>query len=133
MIMSRLVIVASPVGHPQFSLLVRSLRNLSYSLFFFTLFCDLLLLSFFFLMLGRPPRSTLFPYTTLFRSDAMITVSTTGAVHAFKVPTKEPIAGEFIPTRTSAKPLAAGKSITPGPGRRSVVMLLPAGIRRAHV
>src|SRR2546422_2131087 len=28
----------------------------------------LLLLSFFFLMIRRPPRSTLFPYTTLFRS-----------------------------------------------------------------
>src|SRR5438105_14650154 len=28
----------------------------------------LLLLHFFFLMLRRPPRSTLFPYTTLFRS-----------------------------------------------------------------
>src|SRR5262245_66532904 len=27
------------------------------------------LLSFFFLMLRRPPRSTLFPYTTLFRSS----------------------------------------------------------------
>src|SRR2546426_7405196 len=27
-----------------------------------------LLLSFFFLMIRRPPRSTLFPYTTLFRS-----------------------------------------------------------------
>src|SRR2546426_6934852 len=28
-----------------------------------------LLLLFFFLMIRRPPRSTLFPYTTLFRSD----------------------------------------------------------------
>src|SRR5947209_12025699 len=28
-----------------------------------------LLISFFFLMIRRPPRSTLFPYTTLFRSD----------------------------------------------------------------
>src|SRR5260370_39639811 len=28
----------------------------------------LLVLSFFFLMIRRPPRSTLFPYTTLFRS-----------------------------------------------------------------
>src|SRR3712207_9589232 len=28
-----------------------------------------LLLCFFFLMIRRPPRSTLFPYTTLFRSD----------------------------------------------------------------
>src|SRR5436190_11253523 len=27
---------------------------------------------FFFLMIRRPPRSTLFPYTTLFRSDLMI-------------------------------------------------------------
>src|SRR5258707_10965828 len=34
------------------------LRFLSYSIFFF----------FFFLMIRRPPRSTLFPYTTLFRS-----------------------------------------------------------------
>src|SRR5262249_29405576 len=31
-------------------------------------FHTLLLLSFFFLMIRRPPRSTLFPYTTLFRS-----------------------------------------------------------------
>src|SRR3989449_2105002 len=29
----------------------------------------LLFLSFFFLMIRRPPRSTLFPYTTLFRSE----------------------------------------------------------------
>src|SRR5258708_27973982 len=28
------------------------------------------MLSFFFLMIRRPPRSTLFPYTTLFRSQA---------------------------------------------------------------
>src|SRR5438105_15014018 len=31
--------------------------------------CYPLSLSFFFLMIRRPPRSTLFPYTTLFRSD----------------------------------------------------------------
>src|SRR5690625_5613357 len=35
---------------------------------FFLLFSRVAL--FFFLMLRRPPRSTLFPYTTLFRSDA---------------------------------------------------------------
>ena len=29
-------------------------------------------LSFFFLMIRRPPRSTLFPYTTLFRSENLI-------------------------------------------------------------
>src|SRR5436853_7211004 len=32
-------------------------------------FCVLSLFFFFFLMIRRPPRSTLFPYTTLFRSD----------------------------------------------------------------
>src|SRR5439155_5752039 len=33
-----------------------------------------LLISFFFLMLRPPPRSTLFPYTTLFRSDPIFIV-----------------------------------------------------------
>src|SRR5256885_13793088 len=33
---------------------------------------------FFFLMIRRPPRSTLFPYTTLFRSDLMVEQSPTG-------------------------------------------------------
>src|SRR5712664_4600387 len=37
---------------------------LSFSVFFF--------LFFFFLMIRRPPRSTLFPYTTLFRSDPRV-------------------------------------------------------------
>src|SRR3712207_7813498 len=32
--------------------------------------CCVLLFHFFFLMIRRPPRSTLFPYTTLFRSEA---------------------------------------------------------------
>src|SRR5438874_6457013 len=35
-----------------------------------TVSCYLLPLSFFFLLLRRPPRSTLFPYTTLFRSQS---------------------------------------------------------------
>src|SRR2546422_6243311 len=34
----------------------------------FSRHCPLLFPSFFFLMIRRPPRSTLFPYTTLFRS-----------------------------------------------------------------
>src|SRR5438876_3552149 len=36
------------------------------------LFPFLLQVFFFFLMIRRPPRSTLFPYTTLFRSDACV-------------------------------------------------------------
>src|ERR1035438_10666141 len=32
--------------------------------------CPVVFLSLFFLMIRRPPRSTLFPYTTLFRSES---------------------------------------------------------------
>src|SRR2546425_7293741 len=38
--------------------------------------------SFFFLMIRRPPRSTLFPYTTLFRSVDVVGVGTTGLAFA---------------------------------------------------
>src|SRR5438445_13530576 len=39
----------------------------------FSVFCpSLLFLFFFFLMIPRPPRSTLFPYTTLFRSSLLL-------------------------------------------------------------
>src|SRR2546430_14428730 len=41
---------------------------LSYLLFFLIFFSLFFLFFFFFLMIRRPPRSTLFPYTTLFRS-----------------------------------------------------------------
>src|SRR2546427_6942119 len=34
-------------------------------------------ISFFFLMIRRPPRSTLFPYTTLFRSPALMGIEST--------------------------------------------------------
>src|SRR2546430_12351469 len=38
----------------------------------FTEYYDVLYLFFFFLMIRRPPRSTLFPYTTLFRSPPRV-------------------------------------------------------------
>src|SRR5258708_35286023 len=37
-------------------------------------------LSFFFLMIRRPPRSTLFPYTTLFRSEILSQLRTQAAI-----------------------------------------------------
>src|SRR6185503_20742609 len=41
-----------------------------YFFFFLFFFFSFFFFFFFFLMIRRPPRSTLFPYTTLFRSDA---------------------------------------------------------------
>src|SRR5258708_38280268 len=50
--------------------------------FLFFFFCCLLpfslFFSFFFLMIRRPPRSTLFPYTTLFRSASSAAWSSIG-------------------------------------------------------
>src|SRR5258707_15879104 len=44
-------------------------------IFFFSYMCSInfFIFFFFFLMIRRPPRSTLFPYTTLFRSKAVLT------------------------------------------------------------
>src|SRR3712207_9581570 len=44
------------------------------SVIFIIVFYSLIVIFFFFLMIRRPPRSTLFPYTTLFRSF-LITVN----------------------------------------------------------
>src|SRR2546422_6080803 len=41
------------------------------------------MLSFFFLMIRRPPRSTLFPYTTLFRSALHFTILACGARYTY--------------------------------------------------
>src|SRR3712207_9038785 len=38
---------------------------------------------FFFLMIRRPPRSTLFPYTTLFRSEADLLFASPSLAHPF--------------------------------------------------
>src|SRR5256885_8237724 len=40
---------------------------------------------FFFLMIRRPPRSTLFPYTTLFRSDKLL-IATGASPNRLKIP-----------------------------------------------
>src|SRR6267154_5705893 len=48
--------------------------------FFFSIFHILSFFFFFFLMIRRPPRSTLFPYTTLFRSRPLRAGSPTSTV-----------------------------------------------------
>src|SRR5258708_28915761 len=60
-------------------------------------------------MIRRPPRSTLFPYTTLFRSQIWFLVSASPALRAQilsapelrprdTAPTHSPIAGVFLPS-----------------------------------
>src|SRR5437899_12707361 len=56
-------------------LLWSSCSSILHTVIFHILFCVVFL--FFFLMIRRPPRSTLFPYTTLFRSDDAVPVRTT--------------------------------------------------------
>src|SRR5439155_26485718 len=51
-----------------------------YLLFFFISFLFFFILLFFFLMIRRPPRSTLFPYTTLFRSNSSIRAGAVSSV-----------------------------------------------------
>src|SRR6266481_7278727 len=46
-------------------------------------------LSFFFLMIPRPPRSTLFPYTTLFRSNFVREVSDPTVIAVFRLAISE--------------------------------------------
>src|SRR6266487_5928014 len=53
---------------------------------------------FFFLMIRRPPRSTLFPYTTLFRSRRRLVVPDAGAVvGGFRPFAAEPVQAPAVP------------------------------------
>src|SRR5204862_7314336 len=59
-------------------ILQSSIHTVNFFIFFF-FFIFYFFLFFFFLMIRRPPRSTLFPYTTLFRSG--VTMFTRLSVH----------------------------------------------------
>src|SRR5260221_1886922 len=50
----------------------------------------MLFLFFFFLMIRRPPRSTLFPYTTLFRSFLLVHGDSSLSFFSFPVPCPHP-------------------------------------------
>src|SRR5439155_26007622 len=68
--------------------------SLAYSLFVY----------FFFLLLPRPPRSTLFPYTTLFRSGSVTARrQSQSAVAAFVMYILEPFRTQWSPSRTDRK------------------------------
>src|SRR5256885_7248180 len=63
--LTTLTLILFSFHHP---LIIQHLLISFFLSFFYTLSIFPLLLFFFFLMIRRPPRSTLFPYTTLFRS-----------------------------------------------------------------
>src|SRR5437762_12659378 len=55
--------------------------------------CDVAIVDVFLLMIRRPPRSTLFPYTTLFRSLKEFEMSGVGeVVDLFRLPRMQPLA-----------------------------------------
>src|SRR5262245_65470400 len=75
----------------------------------------LLSLSFFFSMIRRPPRSTLFPYTTLFRSTDNNTVGMgdagiKSAIQGSNVPNPD----EAVPSFVSGAMAKAGKGLLEG-------------------
>src|SRR5258708_38217661 len=75
---------------------------------FFTSCVHHLDLSLFFLMIRRPPRSTLFPYTTLFRSQRL----RHGEQGLFALKTLRPLLMKItrteVPARTAPRPIGRG-------------------------
>src|SRR5436309_7864044 len=67
--------------------------------------------SIFFLMILRPPRSTLFPYTTLFRSDALFAAI---AAHGDRPVALTPHQGEFARLfRNASQAIENGSKFVP--------------------
>src|SRR3712207_7738305 len=71
----------------------------------------MLFVIFFFLMIRRPPRSTLFPYTTLFRSPVM---------PGLTEPAPDLIRGHPRTTRTPGAGLRVKPAMTTDPAHRSL-------------
>src|SRR5207253_9524362 len=74
---------------------------------------------FLFLMLRRPPLSTLFPYTTLFRSSGKTTV---------EFPASRLLCSNFKVTDTSSLPVLGLIAPQFAPSKVIVVVLSPAGV-----
>src|SRR3712207_8147176 len=65
---------------------------------------------FFFLMIRRPPRSTLFPYTTLFRSSFWLTVRVTPSIRPVNVLVPE--VTRYLPGPVPTVSFASAASLT---------------------
>src|SRR3712207_6965316 len=69
-----------------------------------------IILSFFFLMIRRPPRSTLFPYTTLFRSPSKSLAAMQAESEALKGPKRAESEGVSLSVLKGAKRRADKRS-----------------------
>src|SRR2546425_9992500 len=117
----------------------------------YEVFCLFVFLFFFFLMIRRPPRSTLFPYTTLFRSlieDFMIAANGVSAKYleqkgspslrrGLRAPERwgrgvgvAAGPGEDLPPEARAPPLAEVLPRGPQAGPAPVSALSPAPVQR---
>src|SRR6266699_6652520 len=103
-------------------------------LFYVFILCDnLIFFFFFFLMIRRPPRSTLFPYTTLFRSSSISrrTFIQSGAFAAIATWSQSRVAGTLLAQQVNdaGQMRAAGASarISVHPLRRTVSVLMGSG------
>src|SRR2546422_11305323 len=76
------------------------------------------LLMFFFLMIRRPPRSTLFPYTTLFRSG-LVTARGGGTTNIVAAPAN------------SGRPDTAAVTVSGAPGGATITFASPRGDRKS--
>src|SRR3712207_8927227 len=94
--------------------------------------------AFFFLMIRRPPRSTLFPYTTLFRSmGTMVTypalphLATTRACR-ITVPNLHSRAGVTFPTSTDARRVRSEEHTSELQSRQYLVCRLLLEKKKTH-
>src|SRR5437016_7965293 len=81
-------------------------------MFYTSCYCSIsyLLSFFFFLMIRRPPRSTLFPYTTLFRSQPPVRASCRLSPRARRGPWRAGRRRQAWPRRASEAPAVQGRS-----------------------
>src|SRR5260370_25839997 len=86
---------------------------------------------FFFLMIRRPPRSTLFPYTTLFRSILACRSSCSRTLNPWRSMTSLSVSTGVLLSGTAqgARVLVTGQAVGPGRGLHGIID--PRGDRQA--
>src|SRR3712207_7660866 len=62
-------------------------------------------------MIRRPPRSTLFPYTTLFRSEAVLERGLDGRVERVEPEQRQRLRGSEAPSRGGVRPVVAQHAV----------------------